>query len=118
MIRGSGALWFVVKFVDGDNFWEEGDPAGWGVQRHDGRPTFDGTDDGVGRDRVAPQPSLWCDLSGPTGGLCVLDHPDNPSHPVPFYASCRAPGYGEVGRTPCTRPSCGTDPFSWPQLPS
>ena len=31
-------VWFVVKFVDGDNFWEEYDPAGWGVQRHDGPP--------------------------------------------------------------------------------
>ena len=29
-------LWFVVKFVDGDNFWEELDPPGYGVQRHDG----------------------------------------------------------------------------------
>ena len=186
-------LWFVVKFVDGDNFWEEGDPAGWGVQRHmerpsvedDGRtvagdltwirpdrttvavnehrrlthvPLGDGAyavdwdvtlqapaggvldrspyngmwggysglafrgradwhdtrlllDDGVVRDRVAPQQSRWCDLSGPTtghdalgdgepgpgpGGVCVLDHPANPSHPVPFYATCRAgAGYGE-----------------------
>ena len=31
-------IWFVVKFVDGDNFWEEGDPKGWGVQRHTGPP--------------------------------------------------------------------------------
>jgi hypothetical protein len=30
-------LWFSIKFVDGDNFWEEGlDP--WGVIRHDGEP--------------------------------------------------------------------------------
>ena len=35
-------VWFVVKFVDGDNFWEEYDPAGWGVQRHDGPPVVDG----------------------------------------------------------------------------
>jgi hypothetical protein len=190
-------VWFVVKFVDGDNFWEEGDPDGWGVQRHDGRPAVrpagapgvtvegdltwtrpdrttvavrehrrlthvplgddafavdwdvtleapagavldrsphDGTwggysglafrgrsdwhhtrlllDDGVARDRVAPQRSRWCDLSGPTtgaepgragdagpdapGGVCVLDHPGNPSHPVPFYATCRSgDGYGD-----------------------
>ena len=28
--------------------------------------------------------------------MYVLDHPDNPSHPVPFCATCRAgPGYGE-----------------------
>lgn len=185
-------VWFVVKYVDGDNFWEEYDPAGWGVQRHRARPTvtgdglagtvvegdlawvrpdrtteavhehrrvsstplgddafaldwdvtlrvpadatldrtpFNGTwggysglafrgradwhdtrlllDDGVARDRVAPQRSRWCDLSGPVdstdgsagadaGGVCVLDHPSNPAHPVPFYATCRAgAGYGE-----------------------
>ena len=182
-------VWFVVKFVDGDNFWEEGDPKGWGTQRHatpphvaggvvegeldwirpDGatvavrehrrlrhvelaedayaidwestlrapadvvldRTPYNGLwggysglafrgrsdwgdtrlllDDGEARDRVAPQRSRWCDLSGPAagsaaagpdgepaGGLCVLDHPDNPEHPVPFYAACRAgPGYGE-----------------------
>ena len=39
-------LWFVVKYVDGDNFWEElprsWDPAGYGVQRHVERPRHDG----------------------------------------------------------------------------
>ena len=177
-------VWFVVKFVDGDNFWEEGSAGGWGVQRHERRPPLaDGVvegelvwirpdrttvairewrrlrhvdlgddayavdwdvalraprdavldrspyngqwggysglafrgrddwretrlmlDDGEPRDRVAPRRSRWCDLSGPVGdvggvargGVCVLDHPDNPSHPVPFYATCRAgAGYGE-----------------------
>jgi Methane oxygenase PmoA len=174
-------LWFVVKFVDGDNFWEEGGPDGWGVQRHERRPQladgvvegelvwirpdrttvairerrrlrhvdlggdayaidwdvilraprdavldrspFNGQwggysglafrgredwrdtrlllDDGDPQDRVAPRRSRWCDLSGPVegapaGGVCVLDHPENPSHPVPFYATCRAgAGYGE-----------------------
>jgi Methane oxygenase PmoA len=176
-------VWFVVKFVDGDNFWEEYDPAGWGVQRHDGPPVQDGDtvagdldwirpdrttvavrehrvlrhvpltddayaldwdvtltlpagaadavldrtpymgvwggysglafrgredwvdtrlvlDDGVPQPRVAPQPSRWCDLSGTADGravgVCVLDHPDNPAHPVPFYATTRAgEGYGD-----------------------
>ena len=173
-------VWFVVKFVDGDNFWEEGDPAGWGVQRHDGPPRvagdevvghldwirpdrstvavrehrriahvpidadayavdwdvtltttrdavldrspYNGTwggysglalrgredwhdtrlvlDDGASRGRVAPQRSRWCDLSGTAEGrpvgVCVLDHPGNPSHPVPFYATTRAgDGYGD-----------------------
>jgi hypothetical protein len=169
-------VWFVVKFVDGDNFWEEGDPKGWGVQRHTGPPELTATtvtgdlvwirpdrstvavrehrrlehvilddsayaidwdvtlhvpvdavldrspymgvwggysglafrgrddwhdtrlllDDGVTRDRVAPQRSCWCDLSSPAGGVCILDHPANPSHPVPFYATTRAgPGYGD-----------------------
>jgi Family of unknown function (DUF6807) len=176
-------VWFVVKFVDGDNFWEEYDPQGWGVQRHDGPPVQDGAtvvgdldwirpdrttvavrehrvlrhvaltddayaldwdvtltlpagvveavldrtpymgvwggysglafrgredwvetrlvlDDGVPRQRVAPQSSRWCDLSGTADGravgVCVLDHPDNPAHPVPFYATTRAgDGYGD-----------------------
>jgi hypothetical protein len=170
----------VVKYVDGDNFWEEWptelDPAGWGVQRHVGAPRrvgdalvgelewirpdrstvalreqrrlghvplgddafgidwdvtlaaeqevvldrtpHDGTwggysglalrgrsdwvdtrlllDDGIARDRVAPQASRWCDISSDVAGACVLDHPANPVHPVPFYASCRAgAGYGD-----------------------
>ena len=42
----------------------------------------------------------WCDLSGTADGrpvgVCVLDHPGNPAHPVPFYATTRAgDGYGE-----------------------
>jgi hypothetical protein len=168
-------IWFVVKFVDGDNFWEEGDPKGWGVQRHTAPPEVTPTsvtgdlvwirpdretvavnehrrldhvvlgddayaidwdvtlrvpadavldrspymgvwggysglafrgrddwsdtrlllDDGVTRDRVAPHRSRWCDLSSAAGGVAVLDHPANPSHPVPFYATTRAgDGYG------------------------
>jgi hypothetical protein len=173
-------LWFVVKLVDGDNFWEEWDPAGWGVQRHDGKPARQGDsieghldwirpdgetvavrehrvlthvslgddtyaidwdvtlrapadtvldrtpfnglwggysglalrgradwrdtrlllDDGIEQLRVTPQRSRWCDVSGVADGLevgaCVLDHPTNPSHPVPFYATCPAgEGYGQ-----------------------
>jgi Methane oxygenase PmoA len=176
-------VWFVVKFVDGDNFWEEYDAAGWGVQRHDGPPVKHGDtvagdldwirpdrttvavrehrvlrhvplsddayaldwdvtltlpagaadavldrtpymgvwggysglafrgredwvdtrlvlDDGGPQQRVAPQPSRWCDLSGTADGravgVCVLDHPGNPAHPVPFYATTRAgEGYGD-----------------------
>jgi hypothetical protein len=172
-------VWFVVKYVDGDNFWEETTPPGYGIQRHTARPTrradtieghldwirpdretvairehrrlthvelgddayavdwdvaivpeagtvldrtpFMGTwggysglafrgredwhdtrlllDDGTPRDRVTPQESRWCDLSGTADGqevgVCILDHPTNPSHPVPFYATCRAgEGYG------------------------
>jgi len=173
-------IWFVVKLVDGDNFWEEWPrslvPEGYGVQRHVGPPTVDGDtvtgsiewvrpdretvavterrrlthvdlgddayaidwhvtltagtpveldrtphdgtwggysglafrgradwtgtrlllDDGTTADRVAPHRSRWCDISGSGVGACVLDHPSNPSHPVDFYATCRAgAGYGE-----------------------
>ncbi|HYF47373.1 MAG TPA: PmoA family protein [Acidimicrobiales bacterium] len=34
-------LWFTIKFVNGENFWEEYDA--YGVLRHQGEPTFDGT---------------------------------------------------------------------------
>ena len=32
-------LWFAIKYVDGDNFWEEMAP--YGVLRHDGPPDVD-----------------------------------------------------------------------------
>jgi hypothetical protein len=57
-------------------------------------------DDGVEQPRVAPQRSRWCDVSGVADdaevGVCILDHPSNPAHPVPFYATCPAgEGYGQ-----------------------
>ena len=40
-------VWFVVKYVDGDNFWEElprsWDSAGFEIQRHVDRPEHDGS---------------------------------------------------------------------------
>ncbi len=38
-------LWFTIKFVDGDNFWEELPP--YGVLRHRERPVMDGDDAGT-----------------------------------------------------------------------
>ena len=37
-------LWFTIKFVDGDNFWEEEPP--YGVLRHQGEPAVEAGDDG------------------------------------------------------------------------
>ncbi len=37
-------LWFTIKYVDGDNFWEEMAP--YGVLRHDGRPELGEGPDG------------------------------------------------------------------------
>jgi hypothetical protein len=185
-------LWFSIKFVDGDNFWEEGfDP--WGVIRHDGEPDvtptavegdvvwirsdrtsvalrerrrwthipidgdayaidldttilapegaeldrspFNGLwggysgitlrgrndwrgttlllDDGSLVERVAPQASRWCDLTGTvdtdggpaTVGLAILDHPGNLRHPALFYGSSKAPDYGDEGWTNFLNPS-------------
>ena len=178
-------LWFTIKYVDGDNFWEEyGD---YGVLRHDGPPSVaTGADgrttlageldwirpdrttvalrehrrlehvplgdgayaldvatrlapaadcvldrtpyttwggyggltlrgradwhdtrlllaDGVAAATARGERAPWCDLSGPVGpdgapaGVLVLDHPANPRHPTPWYASTRADTYGDEG---------------------
>lgn len=56
--------------------------------------------DGTVHDRVLGIRSPWCDLTGsagtggPLAGVAVLDHPANPWHPVPWYASTRADTYG------------------------
>jgi len=53
-------------------------------------------------DRVLGEPARWCDISGrlpsgATGGVAILDHPDNPRHPVPWYGSTRNELYGDDG---------------------
>jgi len=174
-------LWFTIKFVNGDNFWEEYDT--YGVLRHRGRPTvvLDGavtgeiewiapdretvvidesrtwhtsnidettyavdfsttlvpivdvtldrtpfttwggygglalrgradwhdtrllTADGLSHDRVLGDPFRWCSLGGPVAdigddaSITILDHPRNPNHPTPWYASTRADTYGDEG---------------------
>lgn len=176
------ALWFAIKYVDGDNFWEEVPP--YGVVRHDrvatrfardtvsvdarlrwirpdretvairesreithhtldagsyaldvritldpvaagtidrtpfngtwggyggltvrGRPDWHDTrlllDDGSEHARIEGVPSAWCDLSGTiegeAAGIAMLDSPENPRHPVPWYGSTRAATYGDEG---------------------
>ncbi|MBA2625608.1 MAG: PmoA family protein [Acidimicrobiia bacterium] len=156
-------LWFTIKFVDGDNFWEELEPFGRLVQsggevdwvRPDGsvalrerrvlaevdlgadawaldwtteleapadvlldrtpfttwggygglalRGSGEWVDtrlllaDGTTGRRITGTPAAWLDLSGPSGGVSVLDAPDNPRAPVPWYASTRSKVYGEEG---------------------
>lgn len=164
------ALWFTIKYVNGENFWEEQDS--YGVLRHvspttvhwirpdretvviiderslahvdlddgaygidwsvtltpqvdvvldrtefttwggygglafRGRPDWTDTrlllTSGVAPEpRVLGEPSPWCDLAGTVeggeAGVLFLDHPANPSYPVPWYASTRADNYGEEG---------------------
>ena len=51
--------------------------------------------------------AAWCALDGPLTdpdgehevGVVLLDHPANPGHPVPWYASTRQPAYGLEGWT-------------------
>jgi len=162
-------LWFTIKYVNGDNFWEEYDA--YGVLRHvdestvhwikpdretvvivdgrsltevaidddayaidwsvtltptedvvldrtpfttwggygglalRGRPDWTDTrlmlDDGAARERVLGDRSRWCDLSGAVdggaAGVLILDAPDNPRAPVPWYGSTRAATYGDEG---------------------
>jgi hypothetical protein len=49
--------------------------------------------DGPVDGRPAGQHGAWCEMSGPldgganlAAGLAMLDHPDNPRHPTPWYA--------------------------------
>lgn len=169
-------LWFTIKFVNGENFWEEYDE--YGVLRHDGPPEVDvGTDEvavagtlqwvrpdratvvldetrrfthrrlgadayaidvdvaltpridvvldrtpfttwgGYGgltlrgnekwadtrllladrsvHQQIHGRPARWCDLSSAAGGVTIVDHPDNPRSPTPWYGSTQADTYGD-----------------------
>lgn len=50
-------------------------------------------------DRVLGERARWCALVGAVAGSAVsvalFDHPSNPSHPTPWYASNRADTYGD-----------------------
>jgi hypothetical protein len=65
--------------------------------------------DGAERARVLGERAPWCALDGAIGlarapqgvqvadpevGMVMLDHPGNPKHPTPWYASTRADTYG------------------------
>ena len=172
-------LWFTIKFVNGENFWEEYDA--YGVLRHRGAPalregadgrvtltgavdwirpdretvavveertlghvplgpdayaidldttlvprvdtTFDRTPfttwggygglavrgpgdwvdtrlllaDGTEHERVLGEAAAWCDLGSTLAGVALLDHPENPRFPCPWYGSTRAATYGDEG---------------------
>ena len=57
--------------------------------------------DGTEHERLLGAPGEWLDLSGSIdggeAGVLLLDHPANPRHPVPWYASTRAATYGDEG---------------------
>ena len=40
-----------------------------------------------GKPGVHGQPARWVDLSGPSGGIAILDHSENLRHPTPWYLS-------------------------------
>jgi hypothetical protein len=78
---------------------------GYGGLAFRGRPDLRDTRillaDGTVTDRVEGVPSDWFDLSGTADGrpvgVAVIDSPDNPNHPVPWYGSTRHDTYGADG---------------------
>ena len=82
---------------------------GYGGLTLRGRPDWHHTrlllPDGRARQRVLGEHANWCALDGTIGtddegrpaGVAMLDHPDNPNHPTPWYASTRADTYGDEG---------------------
>jgi hypothetical protein len=180
-------LWFTIKYVNGENFWEEIDA--YGVLRHVDETTVhwirpdretvvivdertlahvpldddayaidwairltpqvdvlldrtefttwggysgltlrgrgDWTDtrlllaDGTTHERLLGPPGDWLDISGTVegrpAGVLLLDHPDNPRHPVPWYASTRSDTYGDDGWSNFVNAALLWDePLAWP----
>jgi len=113
-VSGGWALDWDVRFIPAVDVELDRTPfttwGGYGGLTMRGRPDWHDTElrlpDGAGRDRLLGQPGAWCALDGPIAtenggdaevGLVVMDHPDNPDHPVPWYASTRADTYGNEG---------------------
>jgi hypothetical protein len=66
-------------------------------------PGADGSPEPDTLDQLRGERARWCHLQGAvvlpdgsagTAGVAILDHPDNPRHPSPWYASTRAVTYG------------------------
>ena len=50
---------------------------------------------GEWRDRVLGEPAPWCLLASDDSSVAMIDHPDNPNFPTPWYGSNRADTYGD-----------------------
>lgn len=70
-------------------------------------------------DHLRGETARWCHLQGvaplPDGsevvGVAILDHPDNPRHPTPWYGSTRADTYGEGWANFCNAAFLWRDPL-------
>jgi hypothetical protein len=77
------------------------------------------SDDAQPRDRLLGERARWCHLEGVApidasssiAGVAILDHPDNPRHPTPWYASTRADTYGEGWANFCNAAFLWDDPL-------
>jgi hypothetical protein len=85
---------------------------GYGGLTLRGRPDWHDTrlrlaTSGDEHEQVLGDRARWCAIDGPVAdadgdhdvGVVVLDHPANPGHPVPWYASTRQPAYDLDGWT-------------------
>jgi hypothetical protein len=75
--------------------------------------------DGTTHERLLGPPGDWLDISGTVegrpAGVLLLDHPDNPRHPVPWYASTRSDTYGDDGWSNFVNAALLWDePLAWP----
>jgi hypothetical protein len=57
---------------------------------HDGGGRILNSEGQLDEEQVFRQPARWVDYSGPivgdlTGGVTLMDHPQNPAHPTPFH---------------------------------
>lgn len=48
---------------------------------------FVNSEGGKGQGGTHGKPARWVDYSGGVGGVGILDHPDNPRHPPPWYVA-------------------------------
>jgi hypothetical protein len=70
------------------------------IDEQDGNGKITNAEGLVGEKALWGKPSNWCDYSGTIGdekvGVAILDHPDNPRHPVRWHAR----GYGLFAANP------------------
>jgi len=100
---------------------------GYGGLTLRGAPDWTGTtlrlaDDPSTHEQLRGEPARWCHLQGEvhldghhaTAGVAMLDHPGNPRHPTPWYASNRADTYGEGWANFCNAAFLWHEPLEVP----
>lgn len=98
-------LWFALKYVDGDNFWEEMDP--YGVVRHDAPPRRVGHADGDQADEVWVGALTWTRPDRSTVALrehrlLAVRSLDAEAYAVDLAVTLRSDADAVLDRTPYT----------------